>query len=67
MIHISVNSAARQCPEGTTIAGLVESLSLTGKRIAVERNGGIVPRSRWPEEMLEEGDCLEIVGAVGGG
>ncbi len=67
MIHISVNGAARECTPGATVAALVEALALSGKRIAVERNGAIVPRSRWGESRLEEGDRLEIVGAVGGG
>lgn len=67
MIHISVNGAGRQCAAGATIASLVDALSLTGKRVAVERNGAIVPRSRWAEARLEEGDRVEIVGAVGGG
>ncbi|MEP6656103.1 MAG: sulfur carrier protein ThiS, partial [Betaproteobacteria bacterium] len=40
---------------------------LAGKRIAVERNGEIVPRSRYGEMTLEDGDTLEIVVAVGGG
>lgn len=67
MIHISVNGEASSCSPGATVASLVEGLSLAGKRIAVERNGAIVPRSRWGEVGLEEGDRLEIVGAVGGG
>jgi sulfur carrier protein len=67
MIHISVNGASRQCPPGATVASLVEALTLAGKRIAVERNGAIVPRSRWAEQPLDDGDRLEIVGAVGGG
>ncbi len=67
MIHISVNGASRECAAGATVATLVEALALAGKRIAVERNGAIVPRSRWGESRLEDGDRLEIVGAVGGG
>ncbi len=42
-------------------------MHLEGKRIAVERNGEIVPKSRYAETMLVDGDTLEIVGAVGGG
>jgi len=67
MIRISVNGAARQCDTGATVATLLDALELGGKRIAVERNGAIVPRSRWAEARLEEGDRVEIVGAVGGG
>jgi len=50
-----------------TVSGLVEALDLTGKRVAVERNGEIVPRSRHADVQLESGDRLEIVVAVGGG
>ena len=47
-------------------AALVRELGLEGKRIAVERNGAIVPKSRYADTPLAEGDRLEIVGAVGG-
>ena len=50
-----------------TIAGLVTDLDLVGKRLAIEKNGEIVPRSQFADVFLQEGDKLEIVGAVGGG
>ena len=50
-----------------TMAGLVVELDLVGKRLAIEKNGEIVPRSQFAEVVLQEGDKLEIVGAVGGG
>ncbi len=46
---------------------LVEHMQLVGKRIAIERNGEIVPRSQFAAVALSAGDRLEIVGAVGGG
>ncbi|SOD40209.1 sulfur carrier protein ThiS [Nitrosovibrio sp. Nv4] len=49
------------------IAQLLEHMGLQGKRIAVERNGEIVPRSKFDEPILVNGDRLEIVVAVGGG
>ena len=49
------------------VASLIGALGLEGKRVAVERNGEIVPRSRYVDTPLENGDRLEIVGAVGGG
>lgn len=49
------------------VAALVRALALEGKRIAVERNGEIVPRSRYADTPVAAGDKLEIVGAVGGG
>ena len=54
-------------PSGVSISRLLDELGLTGKRVAVERNGEIVPRSRHGETALAEGDQLEIVVAVGGG
>ena len=50
-----------------TMAGLVAELDLVGKRLAIEKNGEIVPRSQFADVFLQEGDKLEIVGAVGGG
>lgn len=50
-----------------SISSLVAALDLTGKRLAIERNGEIVPRSQFADILLQEGDKLEIVGAVGGG
>ncbi len=46
---------------------LLDALELSGKRIAVEKNGEIVPRSRYADTALADGDTLEIVVAVGGG
>ncbi len=67
MITLSVNGQSRAIAPGATLAALLEQLSLSGKRLAVEKNGEIVPRSRYPDTPLAEGDQLEIVVAVGGG
>ncbi|HET7832324.1 MAG TPA: sulfur carrier protein ThiS [Gallionella sp.] len=67
MINITINGAARQFPQFTSIAALIEEMGLTGKRIALERNGAIVPRSTFATEQLADGDKLEVVVAVGGG
>ena len=67
MITVSINGAARQLPDSTSIAALIEEMGLAGKRIALERNGEIVPRSLFAAQQLEDGDRLEIVVAVGGG
>ena len=66
-MEISLNGERRQFPSQLTVAGLVEMLGYAGKRIAVERNGEIVPRGRHAEVSLADGDKLEIVVAVGGG
>jgi len=67
VINIVVNGKAKQLLESSNVASLIEEMQLTGKRIALERNGVIVPRSSYPEQQLAEGDCLEVVVAVGGG
>jgi sulfur carrier protein len=67
-MQLTVNGTPRTLGPGVaTLAELVRELSLEGKRIAVERNGEIVPRSRYAQTPIEDGDRLEIVGAVGGG
>jgi len=50
-----------------TIEGLVTQLNLLGKRIAIEKNGMIISKSEFQRITLQDGDQLEIVGAVGGG
>ena len=67
MISITVNGEHRQFNAPLNCADLLARLELTGKRVALERNGEIVPRSRFPEQVLADGDALEIVVAVGGG
>jgi len=54
-------------PPPATVAELVQALNLGGKRIAVEKNGEIVPKSLYAETRLTSGDQLEVVAAVGGG
>jgi sulfur carrier protein len=66
-MHITVNGQSREVPDGATAAQLVEILELTGRRLAMEVNGEIVPRSRHDEHRLAAGDRIEIVHAVGGG
>ena len=68
MSFVCVNGTQRPLPfDPCSVADLVRTLSLEGKRIAVERNGEIVPKSRYADTTLVPGDRLEIVGAVGGG
>ena len=68
MLTLTLNGAATEVAlDASTIAELVAALGLAGKRIAVEKNGEIVPRSRYATTPLARGDRLEIVGAVGGG
>jgi len=67
MLAITVNGEPRQFPEPLSVSGLTDQLGLTGKRIAVEKNGEIVPKSLHATTQLVSGDKLEIVVAVGGG
>jgi sulfur carrier protein len=67
MVMITINGERREFERPLAINELVETLGLAGKRIAVERNGEIVPRSQFGAQGISNGDKLEIVVAVGGG
>ena len=66
-MEIFLNGAPHSVPESCTIAQLIDTLGYTGKRVAVERNGDIVPRSAHAQTNLAAQDQIEIVVAVGGG
>ena len=66
-MDVTINGEPQQLPAPQTVATLLEARGLAGKRLAVERNGEIVPRSRHAETTLADGDRLEVVVAVGGG
>ena len=67
MIHVTVNGAAHAFEPPLAVARLLQELSLAGRKIAVERNGEIVPKGAHASTLLADGDRLEIVVAVGGG
>jgi len=67
MITITLNGEPRTVAAGLSIAALVAELGLNAKKVAVERNLEIVPRSTLAVVRLEDGDQLEIVHFVGGG
>ena len=66
-IRVVLNGAPREFPAPLTFAQLIDDLALAGRRLAVERNGEIVPRSRFGEARMADGDRIEVVMAVGGG
>ena len=66
-MNILLNGESRQTASELTLASLVGELSLTGKRLAIEVNEEVVPRSYYPGFRLREGDKVEIVHAIGGG
>jgi len=67
VIELVINGEPCRFPAPLTLSQLIESLDLVGKRIAIEKNGEIVPRSQHTSTTLISGDRLEIVVAVGGG
>ncbi|MGB0721978.1 MAG: sulfur carrier protein ThiS [Gammaproteobacteria bacterium] len=62
-----INGTPTELPPGLTVALLLERLELGGKRLAVEINEDIVPRSTFDQRLIEDGDHIEIVRAIGGG
>ncbi len=67
MMKIILNGEAFEAPEGISVADLIEQLGLADKRLALERNREIVPRSQYAEVALQPADEIEIVHAIGGG
>ena len=67
MIQVTVNGKAHRFEKPVEVSALLATLDLVGKKVAVERNGEIVPRSAHASTLLADGDQLEIVVAVGGG
>jgi sulfur carrier protein len=67
MIQVMVNGAAQRLEQPVPLSALIDRMALAGKKIAVEKNGEIVPRSLHPQTLVQDGDQLEIVVAVGGG
>jgi len=67
MIEIQLNGEPRQVAADSTIADLITSEGLGNRRVAVELNLEIVPRSQYDQQPIEAGDRIEIVHAIGGG
>jgi sulfur carrier protein len=67
MIQVTVNGMAHRFARPLELCSLLAELELAGKKIAVEKNGEIVPRSAHASTLVADGDRLEIVVAVGGG
>jgi sulfur carrier protein len=66
-MNLTVNGEAKTFPDGLTVRGLVEALSLTEGPVAVERNREVVPRALHADTVLLDQDVIEIVHLVGGG
>ena len=66
-MRLTVNGETREAPDSATLADLLVSLGIDARRVAVERNRDIAPKSLWAQIVLAEGDQLEFVQFVGGG
>ena len=66
-MNLTINGEDRILAEAATVRVLVEQLGMKSDRVAIELNREIVPRERWSETALQDGDRLEIVHFVGGG
>ncbi len=66
-MKIQLNGESRNIPDDSTAQTLVDLLELNGKRLAMELNREIVPRSVYADTLLHEDDQIEIVHAIGGG
>ena len=66
-MQIYINGEEREVAAATSMAALIERLELTGKRIAVEVNEELVPRSTFEQHLIQANDRIEIINAVGGG
>ncbi len=66
-MHIQLNGEPFELPDGETVGALLTRLDLAGRRVAVELNLDIVPRSQHVATVLSEGDQVEVVHAIGGG
>ncbi|MGD9582368.1 MAG: sulfur carrier protein ThiS [Lysobacterales bacterium] len=66
-MQITVNGEIKQFPEGSSVADLLQALGMTERRVAVEVNREIIPRSLHRHHPLQAGDRIELVQAIGGG
>lgn len=66
-MRIQLNGESFELPDGETVSALLARLELVGRRVAVELNLDIVPRSQHESTILSEGDQVEVVHAIGGG
>ncbi len=66
-MNVSVNGSLKELPENTTIADVLVLLDIIGRRVAVELNENIVPKSQHAHVKLQADDKVEIVHAIGGG
>ncbi len=66
-VQVLVNGESRQFSRETSLISLLASLNVASKRIAIERNSQVVPKSQYGQTILESGDQIEVITAIGGG
>lgn len=66
-MHVTINGEAREISPEVTVADLLREIGTTPERVAVEVNLDVVPRDRYSEHRINEGDRIEVVTFVGGG
>ena len=66
-MRLTVNGDARELPDGATVSALIAQLGVPERKVAVERNLEIVPKSQYADTRLADGDRIEIVHFIGGG
>jgi len=66
-MEVIINGEVQHFPDNTHILDMVHLLFLEGRRIAIEINGEVIPRSQYPARRLQDNDKIEIIRAVGGG
>jgi len=66
-IRVKVNGSQQELAVASTLEALLEALGMSGRRVAVEVNEQVIPRSDYPRTTLHDGDDVEIIRAIGGG
>ena len=66
-LRIHLNGEPRDVPADSTLGDLLKVFELPSQRIAIELNGEVVTRAKWPQTPVNEGDRIEVVHFVGGG
>jgi sulfur carrier protein len=66
-MRVKINGEEQEIPGGLNVAAMLEHLGMGGKRVAIERNLDILPRTEWSGTQVQPQDSFEIVHFVGGG
>jgi len=66
-VIVTLNGERHEAADGSTVASLIESLGADRRGVAVALGGEVVPRRRWADTELAEGDRVEVVAAIQGG